>query len=279
MTGTDEVALARTGLDGDRRKLAAGGRISPELAKVLLAKGDDDTLFALARNPATPLPALKKLRAATRTGTIGRVFRRRVPQAALARVLATNAALPTGWLRAYARHLRWDVRAAALCNPSMPASDVRRFLRNEIWGVCSIVASTSTDVDLLRELAEHKHPGVCAAVADNPAAPADAVVTARAGMARGDVDDAMSPDWRVRAAAAASRSSGRDADRFAVDPHPKVRLASLSGNLRVLFIQELVDDEDFDVAERAAQVHAAVVPAKRGSRFGLLSLGWPRLPR
>lgn len=271
-TDADDLTLARTGLDGDRRRLAAGDRISPELAKVLLAKGDDDTLFALARNPASPRSALRKLRAAERSGTIGRVFRRRVPQAALARVLASNPALPATWLRAYARHLRWDVRAVALCNPSMPAGDVRRHLRNEIWGVCSIVAASSTDGDLLRELATHEHPGVCAAVADNPAAPADAVAAAREAMSRGDVDASRSPDWRVRAEAAAQVTSGRDSDRFAVDPHPKVRLASLEGNLRVLFLAELTDDVDFDVAERAAAKLEALPRGarKRGLR-GLLA--------
>ena len=47
-TADELIEMAQRGLDGDRRALASSPSISPTLAKILLRKGDQDTLYALA---------------------------------------------------------------------------------------------------------------------------------------------------------------------------------------------------------------------------------------
>src|SRR5688500_14479603 len=112
------IELAQRGLDGDRRTLAGSPQMSPPLAKVLLRRGDQDTLYALAANPATPPAALRKLAKAVRRGKLGTVFPKPVPSPELARRLAANPSLPKQQLLERTRSGRWDVRAAALCNPT-----------------------------------------------------------------------------------------------------------------------------------------------------------------
>jgi hypothetical protein len=175
MANTDAnelVELAERGLDGDRRALAASGEITAPLAKVLLRKGDQDTLYELASNPATPGPTLRALSRAVRRGKLGRILPRPVPSAELARRLAANPSTPRSELLQRVRSGRWDVRAAALQNPSLAPSVVRTRIATEVWGVGALVAASTTDVDLLRMLLPSSER-VRLAMATNPALPPD----------------------------------------------------------------------------------------------------------
>jgi hypothetical protein len=179
MSGTEvdaQVQLATRGLDADRRALAASPEIPAALAKVLLQKGDQDTLYALASNPATPSAALRKLTKAVRRGKLGWLFPRPVPSPELARRLAANPSLPKQQLLERTRSGRWDVRAAALCNPSLSPSVVRQRVVTEVWGVGAIVAARTTDVELLRLLVPASER-VRLAIATNPSAPPDVLAS------------------------------------------------------------------------------------------------------
>src|SRR5690606_15894144 len=144
--------LAEHGLDGDRRELASSADMSPALAKVLLKKGDQDTIYALASNPATPKATLRKLSGAVRSGKLGVVFPRPVPRSELARRLAANPSLPGSELSQRLRNPRWDVRAAALLNPSLSPGTLRQRITTEVWGVGATVAAATSDAPLLEML-------------------------------------------------------------------------------------------------------------------------------
>jgi hypothetical protein len=167
-----QLELAERGLDGDRRTLAGSPDMTPQLAKVLLRKGDQDTLYALAANPATPPLILRKLAKAVRRGKLGTLFPRTVPSPELARRLAANPSLPRQPLLERTRSGRWDVRATALCNPAVPSSVVRQRIVTEVWGVGAVVATVTTDAELLRLLLPSSER-VRLSIAANPEAPAD----------------------------------------------------------------------------------------------------------
>src|SRR5688572_6537667 len=144
MSGTEFDALieqASRGLDGDRRALATSAEMPPALAKVLLRKGDQDTLYGLAANPSTPPATLRKLAKAVRRGKLGTIFPKPVPSPELARRLAANPSLPRQQLLDRTRSGRWDVRACALCNPTLPSSVIRQRIATEVWGVGAVVAA------------------------------------------------------------------------------------------------------------------------------------------
>lgn len=149
--------LARDGEDYTRRTLASNPALPAELLGLLSGDRVAWVREAAAANPSLPRAVLERLATAA--------------DPSMRASVARNPSTPPALISALANDADRNVRISTLRHPSLPPEAIDRFASDSMAWVRSQVASRTTSVAVLEQLANDSDPSVRRLVARHPACP------------------------------------------------------------------------------------------------------------